>query len=46
MTWAYLAIPVGSLFMIGQVLATMLEPHGGTADKLTSARPDTNGATG
>jgi hypothetical protein len=31
--------------MIGQVLATMLEPDE-TADKLKSATPGTNGATG
>jgi TRAP-type C4-dicarboxylate transport system permease small subunit len=46
MTWPYLAIPVGALFMIGQVLATMIESDGGTADEVTRATPDANGGTG
>ena len=46
MTWPYLAIPVGALFMIGQVLATMLEHNGGIAGEEMHPTPDANGATG
>jgi TRAP-type C4-dicarboxylate transport system permease small subunit len=46
MIWPYLAIPVGTLFMIGQVLATMLEADGRSGDEEVDAARNANGATG
>jgi TRAP-type C4-dicarboxylate transport system permease small subunit len=46
MMWPYLAIPVGALFMIGQVLAVALERDGGIASEEERAVRDVEGAAG